>query len=107
MILYDPLDGDVINSKIKSEPKTCFLMTKLGNRVPEKLHEIRESLIRALKEYDYKVIDAGSEVTGRDFLLKIWRLIASTPLSIAIAAENIPVETQFNIYYELGIAQAL
>ena len=58
-------------------------------------------------EFDYEVIAASSRVTGRDFLLKIWKLIASAPLTIGICHEDIPVPTQTNIYYELGIAQAL
>ncbi|MAT94978.1 MAG: hypothetical protein CME59_20605 [Halioglobus sp.] len=59
------------------------------------------------KKQDYRVIDAGSKVTGRDFLLKIWRLIAATPLSIGVCHEDIPSTTQANIYYEIGVAQAL
>lgn len=46
-------------------------------------------------------------MTGRDFLLKIWKLIASSPLSIGICHEEIPELTQANIYYEIGVAQAL
>ena len=46
-------------------------------------------------------------VTGRDFKLKIWQLIASTPLCVGICHEEIPFSTQANIYYELGVAQAL
>lgn len=53
------------------------------------------------------VIDANSTVSGRDFLLKIWKLIASTPLSVGIVHEDIPASTQANIFYELGVAQAL
>ena len=39
--------------------------------------------------------------------MKIWKLIASTPLSVGICHEDIPTATQMNIYYELGVAQAL
>ena len=43
---------------------------------------------------DYNVIDARARVTGRDFLMKIWMLIASTPVSIGISHEEIPTSTQ-------------
>ncbi len=39
--------------------------------------------------------------------MKIWQLIASTPLCVGICHEEIPFSTQANIYYELGVAQAL
>ena len=39
--------------------------------------------------------------------MKIWRLIASSPLSVGICHEDIPPKTQANIWYELGVAQAL
>jgi hypothetical protein len=57
--------------------------------------------------HNYKVVDASAQVTGRDFLLKIWKQIASTPLAVGICHEAIPAQTQANIYYELGVAQAL
>jgi len=53
------------------------------------------------------VIDASTQITGRDFLLKIWKQIAAAPLAIGVCHENIPITTQSNIYYELGVAQAL
>ena len=53
------------------------------------------------------MIDDLAKVTGRDLLLKIWRLIASVPLSVGILHEDIPQATQANIIYELGVAQAL
>ena len=46
-------------------------------------------------------------MTGWDFLIKIWKLIASSPLAVGIVHEDIASSTQVNIYYELGIAQAL
>ena len=39
--------------------------------------------------------------------MKIWKLIASTPLSVAICHEDIPSATQMNIYYEFDVAQGL
>ena len=40
-------------------------------------------------------------------MLKIWRQIASAPLAVGVAHEDIPAMSQANIYYELGVAQAL
>ena len=107
MIIYNPLDGDAFTSSIPSNPRHCFLMTKLGHPVPEPILDIRNAVTEVCKKFNYQVIDAGSRITGRDFLLKIWRLIASAPLSIGICHEDIPQSTQANIYYELGVAQAL
>jgi hypothetical protein len=82
-------------------------MTRLGKSVPAPVEDIRAAVSRLCHRVDYEVIDASSRVTGRDFLLKIWKLIASAPLSIGICHEDIPPSTQSNIYYELGIAQAM
>ena len=68
---------------------------------------MRRAVTRLCRNANYEVIDAHAQVTGRDFLLKIWKLIAATPLSVGICHEDIPSATQMNIYYELGVAQAL
>lgn len=107
MIIYSPLDGEALTSAVRSRPKHCFLITQLGGDIPEGLHAIRAAVTRLCREADYKVIDARAQVTGGDFLLKIWKLIASTPFSVAVGHEEIPSSTQLNIYYELGVAQAL
>lgn len=107
MIIYNPLDGDALTSSITSNPRHCFLMTRLGRPVSEPIEDIRNAVTEACENFDYQVIDASSRVTGRDFLLKIWKLIVSAPLSIGICHEDIPQSTQANIYYELGVAQAL
>ena len=107
MIIYSPLDGDALTSSIQSSPRRCFLMTRLGHSVPEGVEAIRRSVSDLCETVDYEVVDAHSRVTGRDFLMKIWHLIASTPLSVGICHEEIPRSTQENIYYELGVAQAL
>jgi len=75
--------------------------------MPRQAKKMRESVTKICDQYDYKVIDASVEVTGRDFLLKIWRLIASTSISVAISHEEFPLPTIMNIYYELGIARTL
>lgn len=107
MIIYSPLDGDALTSSIPSNPRHCFLMTRLGHPVPAAIEEMRLAVSDLCRNANYTVIDARSRVTGRDFLMKIWRLIASAPLSIGICHEDIPAATQANIYCELGVAQAL
>ena len=107
MIIYNPLDGDALTSSIPSNPRRCFLMTRLGHRIPKPITDIRHAVEAACQRFDYQVIDAGSKITGRDFLLKIWTLIVSAPLSVGICHEKMPQSTQANIYYELGVAQAL
>ena len=107
MIIYSPLDGEALTSAIPSRPRQCFLMTRLGGDVPAGVEAMRTAVTRLCRSVDYKVIDAHSQVTGRDFLMKIWKLIASTPLSVGVCHEEIPPNTQMNIYYELGVAQAL
>jgi len=107
VIIYNPLDGDAITSSIESCPRHCFLMTWLGKPVSDAVNSIRVALTELCKHVNFEVIDASSRVTGRDFLLKIWKLIAACPLSIGICHEDIPDSTQANIYYELGVAQAL
>jgi len=106
MILYQP-DGSPNVMPLKSKPRTCFLITRLGYPMPKQAIKMRKSITKICQEYDYKVIDAAVEVTGRDFLLKIWRLIASTPISVAISHEEFPLPTIMNIYYELGIARTM
>ena len=107
MIVYNPLDGDAFTSSIPSNPRHCFLMTRLGYPISKSVLDMRHAVTAACNNADYQVIDASSRVTGRDFLLKIWKLIVSVPLSIGICHEDIPQTTQANIYYELGVAQAL
>lgn len=52
-------------------------------------------------------MDASTDITGRDFLLKIWKQIAASPLSVGICHEEMPQKTLLNIFYEIGVAQAL
>jgi hypothetical protein len=107
MIIYSPLDGDAITSSVLSNPRHCFLMTRLGKSIPIGVSEIRDAVTAVCNDFNYSVIDASARVTGRDFLLKIWRQIASAPLAVGVAHEDIPAASQANIYYELGVAQAL
>jgi len=107
MIVYSPIDGDALTSGIVSLPRTCFLMTQLGEPVPDEALEIRTALLKVLTGHGIELIDATSQITGRDFLLKIWRMIASVPLAVGIVHGEMPATTQSNIFYELGIAQAM
>ena len=107
MIVYNPLDGHPMPHTIQSQPRHCFLMTRLGNPVPPMVEEIRDAVNICCAAFNYSVIDAQTRVTGRDFLLKIWRQIASAPLSVGVLHEEIPESTQANIFYEIGVAQAL
>lgn len=107
MIIYNPIDGDCLTSPIDSNPRHCFLMTRLGKPRPSMIDNIHEQIKKCCAVHNCKVIDANSRITGRDFLLKIWNLIASVPLAIAIIHEDLPYTTQGNIYYEFGVAQAL
>src|SRR5690625_2915702 len=82
-------------------------MTKLGEPVPAGIVKMRDEISTDCQEAGLTVIDAASSIMRRDFLLKIWFLIASTPLAVGICHEEIPPSTQANIWYELGVAQAL
>ena len=107
MIIYSPIDGDTINYLIKFRPKHCFLITQLGKTKPKLVSDIEQSIKDCCQSFEYKVIDASAERTGRDFLLKIWKIIESVPVCIVIIHEDTPIKTQANLYYELGVAQAL
>lgn len=107
MILYGLVDGDVHTRKIRYRPRTCFLMTQLGEPIPEEVVNIRQDLKRALELHNVALIDANSEITGKDFLLKIWSMIVAVPLAIAIVHKEMPTTTQCNVFYEIGVAQAL
>jgi hypothetical protein len=107
MILYGLVDGDVHTRKVKYRPRNCFLMTQLGGTVPEEVDSARQDLKHILDAHNIALIDANSEITGRDFLIKIWNMIVAVPLAIAIVHEDMPTTTQCNVFYEVGIAQSL
>ena len=80
-------------------------MTQIGGPDDESL-AIRRSLVKILSKSGIKLIDAGSVVTGKDFLLKIWSLLLAVPLGIAIINEKMRPDAMCNIFYELGVLQA-
>lgn len=105
MISYRPTDGDPHTKPIQYRPKTCFLMTQIGGPDDETL-AIRRSLTKILSKSGIELIDAGSVVTGKDFLLKIWNLLLAVPLGVAIINEKMRPDAMCNIFYELGVLQA-
>ena len=107
MIRYNPTDGDVLSRIVEYRPRTCFIMTKLGTPLPNDIVNMRKTFCKYAKKNKISVIDASSETTGKDFLLKIWDLICSVPLGVAIVSEELSVPTLCNIYYELGVLQAM
>lgn len=82
-------------------------MTQLGGKIPKELKDIRDSLSKFLKSTNYRESDASSYVTGRDFLEKIWREITAVPIGIAILTNEMRPATIANIFYELGVLDAL
>lgn len=106
MIFYNH-DREVLNEFVKYNPRTCFIMTQLGKPLPNKVIEIRSILTKILEEHQIKIIDASSYVTGKDFLNKIWKIIHSVPFGIAIITEEMKTSTISNIFYEVGVMNAL
>ena len=106
MIYYKPTDGEIQTTPIESRPKHCFLMTQLGDPVPEKIEKIRVEISDVLEGFSYTLLDANSKVTGRDFLIKIWRLIIGVPAGIAVIHEDMTPQTLSNIFYEIGMMEA-
>lgn len=107
MITYDLTNGDPHTLKIDYRPKTCFLMTQLGGTVPPEVDGMRRDLGSVLDTHGYTLIDANSTITGRDFLTKIWNMLISVPLAVAVVHEGMRPKTLWNVYYEIGVAQAL
>lgn len=107
MIVYRPTDGEAHTVPVATRCRTCFLMTQLGGAVPPEAIAIRDRVEAAFVDADFEVVDADSFTTGRDFLLKIWEVIASVPVGVAIIHEDVRPATLANIYYELGLMQAL
>lgn len=106
MIYYKPTDGEIQTTPIESRPRECFLMTQLGEPVPEQVSQIREEIRKILADFKYGLLDANSKVTGRDFLIKIWKFIIGVPAGIAIIHEDMKPQTLSNIFYELGMMEA-
>jgi hypothetical protein len=106
MIFYRPTDGDPHSGRIKYRPRTCFIMTKLGHPIPKELNKIRSHLTKIFADYNIRLLDANDEITGKDFLLKIWHIILGVPIGIAIITNDMSNQTIANIFYEIGLMQA-
>jgi hypothetical protein len=107
MILYDPTNGDVVTTPTECRPRTCFFMSKVGDSAPPVVQEVRGRLSSLLAEIGYSLIDATDITTGKDFLRKIWDLIVSVPIGIAFIYRKMPPSTLANVFYEVGMMQAL
>jgi hypothetical protein len=106
MIFYRPTDGDPHTGRIEYRPRTCFIMTKLGNPIPREVNRIRSHLAKIFGDYNINLIDANDIRTGKDFLLKIWQIILGVPFGIAIITNDMSNKTLANIFYEIGLMQA-
>lgn len=106
MIFYRPTDGDVESSPVNWRPRTCFLMAAMGGSVPGEVLSAKRKVAAALRRARFSIVDAASITTGKDYLLKIWKLAVSCPIGVAVVHEGIRPETMANIYYELGWMQA-
>lgn len=107
MIRYNPTSGEVFLSSINYRPRHCFLVSKLGEPLPDDIKRMRRTFEKYAKNNDITVIDANSITTGKDFLIKICDLIASVPLGVAIISDQLSIPTMCNIYYEIGLLEAL
>lgn len=107
MIVYRPTDGDAHTVPVAARCQTCFLMTQLGGTVPPEVVDMRRRIERVVDGAGFTVVDADSFTTGRDFLFKIWEVIVSVPVGIALIHQDIQPTTLANIYYEVGLMQAL
>ncbi len=107
MIFYNPTDNDILTSWLDYQPKTCFLMTQLGGEISEELKELIHTIEAILDKNTIQHITADSIITGRDFHTKIWKLIMTVPIGIAVLSESMPQKTIANVFYELGLMNAL
>jgi len=106
MIFYNH-DREVITDFISYLPRTCFIMTQLGEPLPSTLKQIRKDLCSELKKRNITELDANSSIKGKDFLSKIWRQVLGVPMGIAIVTEEMKTSTISNIFYEVGVLNAL
>ncbi len=105
MIYYSPVTGDPPAGPISYSPRSCFLMTNLGRTTAE-IQKARARVETEIQRHGFRCLDAGSIVTGKDFLEKIWKLILQVPVGIALIDQGFSPSTLGNIFYELGIMQA-
>jgi hypothetical protein len=68
MIIYDLIEGDAYARRIAFRAKTCFIMTQMEKPLPKVVESIRRTLKRCLTANGMQDIDAGHDITGKDFL---------------------------------------
>jgi hypothetical protein len=68
MIYYQPTTGDPHTAGIASRPRHCFLMTQLGGHIHPELQAMRGLVETVLGRHRFTVIDADSQITGREYL---------------------------------------
>lgn len=107
MIYYNPTDNDVLTNWIKYNPRSVFIMTQLGGEISIKLNNIISDIKSVLGKYHIRDFDANSFITGRDFHTKIWKIALSVPIGLAVVSETMKPTTIANIYYEIGLMNAL
>lgn len=107
MIYYNPTDNDVLTQWVRYNPRSAFIMTQLGGTISEELTNILDHIRKILTAREIGTMDANSQVTGRDFHTKIWKLALSVPIGIAVVSETMEQTTIANIYYEIGLMNAL
>ena len=101
--MYHPFEGDISSKPVKYAPKSCFVMTQLGDSICPDVVRIRKVVSRLLKKYSLTEIDANSTTTGGDYMTKIWKQTFSSQVGVAIISESLPARTIGNIFYELGL----
>lgn len=106
MIYYNH-DREVITDFISFEPRSCFIMTQLGLPLPNIVEKIRVDLSNDLSKRNIVELDANSYIRGKDFLNKIWKQVLAVPMGIAIISKEMRVSTISNIFYEIGLLNAL
>ena len=106
VLSYRPTDGDPRVGVHRWRPRTAFLMTQLGAPVPAPLGALRARVELALERHGFEFLDADSQTTGQDFLLKIWDLACSVPLGVALLHEDMRETAVMNTFYELGLMHA-
>lgn len=82
-------------------------MSKVGDGAPPMVRIVRGRLRTLLDEIGYSLIDATQVTTGKDYLRKIWDLIVSVPMGMAFIYRKMPSNTMANVFYEIGLMQAL
>ncbi len=82
-------------------------MTQLGGIRSNEVETILDESSALLQSRNIRQLDANSLVTGRDFHTKIWKLALSVPIGIAVVSETMETTTIANIYYEIGLMNAL